>query len=68
MQKETVFALGFFDGEHLGHQALLKACRELADKLGCQAGAVTFTSHPDALTTGFMPALINTGEDRKKLL
>ena len=68
MQKETVFALGFFDGVHLGHQALLKACRELADKLGCQAGAVTFTSHPDALTTGFMPALINTGEDRKKLL
>ena len=68
MQKETIYALGFFDGVHIGHQALLNACRSLADGLGCKAGVVTFTSHPDTLTAGFTPPLINTLADRKKLL
>ena len=30
--KNTIYALGFFDGVHLGHQALLEACRKLADR------------------------------------
>ena len=64
----TSYALGFFDGVHLGHQALLTACRELAQANGCQAGAVTFTSHPDTLVAGKTPGLINTIEDRKQLL
>ena len=68
MKEKTIFALGFFDGVHLGHQALLKACRMLADEIGCKAGVVTFTSHPDTLTAGFTPPLINTPDDRKKLL
>lgn len=68
MKKETIYALGFFDGVHLGHQALLKACRSLADELNCQAGVVTFTSHPDTLTAGITPPLINTPEDRSLLL
>lgn len=69
MQKEkTIYALGFFDGVHLGHQALLAACRELADANGCKAGALTFTNHPDALTTGAAPALISSIEDRKMML
>lgn len=66
--EKTIYALGFFDGVHLGHQALLKACRELAEKHGCRTGAVTFTSHPDALVSGNTPALLNTIEDRKGLL
>lgn len=68
MNKQTIYALGFFDGVHLGHQALLAACRELADGHGCQAGAVTFTSHPDALVSGRAPKLLGTIEDRKRLL
>ena len=69
MQKEkTIYALGFFDGVHLGHQALLTACKELAAEHGCNVGALTFTSHPDALTTGNAPALINSIEDREQLL
>ena len=27
---KTIYALGFFDGVHIGHAALLEACRELA--------------------------------------
>ena len=30
MKEKTIYALGFFDGVHIGHAALLKACRELA--------------------------------------
>ena len=69
MQTEkTIYALGFFDGVHLGHQALLTACRELAKTHGCKAGVVTFSSHPDALVSGKPPVLLNTMEDRKRLL
>ena len=68
MKERTIYALGFFDGVHLGHQALLAACKELATRQGCRAGAVTFTAHPDLLVSGNAPVLLNTIEDRKKLL
>lgn len=65
---ETIFALGFFDGVHLGHARLLERCRELAAQAGCLAGAVTFAAHPDSLVLGRNPGLINTPEDRERLL
>lgn len=68
MKQKKIFALGFFDGVHLGHQALLAACRELAEQNGCQSGVVTFTSHPDTLVSGNAPALLSTSEDRRLLL
>ena len=68
MSKKCVYALGFFDGVHIGHGQLLTACRELADELGVDAGVVTFSTHPDALVSGRTPGLINTLEDRDRLL
>ena len=68
MKERTIYALGFFDGVHRGHQMLLSACRELADAAGVRAGVVTFTAHPDTLVLGKTPALINTPQDRKMLL
>lgn len=68
MNQQRILALGFFDGVHLGHQALLKACRLLAEKHGCRAGVVTFTAHPDALVLGKAPVLLTKTEDRKRLL
>ena len=68
LDPKTIYALGFFDGVHLGHQALLRACKALAAEHGCRAGAVTFTTHPDMLVSGKAPVLLNTIEDRKKLL
>ena len=65
---KTIFALGFFDGVHLGHRALLTQCRRLAQEQHCDAGAVTFGSHPDALVFGSAPVLINTPSDRERLL
>lgn len=64
----TVYALGFFDGVHLAHQALLTACRELSGEQNAQTGIITFQNHPDACVTGAAPALINTPEDRDRLL
>lgn len=66
--EKVIYALGFFDGVHIGHQALLTECRRLAEENGCKAGAVTFTSHPDTLVSGETPLLINTPQDRKGLL
>lgn len=68
MREKTIYALGFFDGVHVGHQALLRVCRELADSVGARAGVVTFTTHPDTLVQGRTPALINMPRDRKMLL
>ena len=68
MENRTVYALGFFDGVHLGHQALLAACKALAQELDCEAGVVTFVSHPDALVHGAAPKLLGTVESRCRLL
>ncbi len=65
---KTIFALGFFDGVHLGHQVLLKACSHLANRMGCHVGAVTFASHPDALVASKSPKLLNTVEERQRFL
>lgn len=65
MKQPTIYALGFFDGVHLGHQALLRQCRQLADSLGCRAGVVTFLGQPPKLKK---TPLINTAADRRRLL
>src|ERR1700687_3340342 len=38
--------IGAFDGVHLGHRAVLRLVRELADARGLQAALVTFDRHP----------------------
>ena len=64
--EKTIYALGFFDGVHIGHQALLRACREIRGDF--LHGVVTFGEHPDALVLGAPPRLINTIGDRQWLL
>ncbi len=68
MKEKRIFALGFFDGVHLGHQALLRECCRLAQSCQAQAAAVTFDAHPQALVHGEAPRLLSTGPDRLKLL
>ncbi len=68
MKERTIYALGFFDGVHLGHQALLTACKALAARENCTAGVITFDTHPDTLVQGKTPPLINTPADRERLL
>ena len=68
MKNRNIYALGFFDGVHLGHQALLRACLDLADKTDCRPCALTFDVHPQDLVHGNAPQLINTPADRRLLL
>lgn len=66
--EKYILALGFFDGVHLGHGALLRACREMADRLGAHAGVVTFSDHPDTLVSGSSPELICGRQDKLSLM
>lgn len=64
---QTIYALGFFDGVHLGHQALLRYAVMLSGTR-FTPGAVTFATHPQTLVEGEAPGLINTLSDREALL
>ena len=68
MKHDRVIALGFFDGVHLGHAALLRLTRRRADELGIPAAVLTFDTHPDTLVYHQPVPLINTLEDRTYLL
>ena len=68
MEQKRVIALGFFDGVHRGHRAILKKACDLAREKGMQTAAVTFESHPRAFVRGRAPDMINTFERRCALL
>lgn len=68
MKQPTVVALGFFDGVHLGHAALLRKARAQADALGIPAVAMTFDVHPDKLVRGVEVPLLHSREERQRHL
>ena len=65
---KKIFALGFFDGVHLGHQALVAECCRIAHEQNAVACSITFQQHPHSLFLKTPPKTINTEQDRKKLL
>lgn len=67
-QDRQVLALGFFDGVHLGHRALLESCVELARSLKATPAALTFDVHPLRLLQGEGPGLLCTLQERERLL
>ena len=50
--KERVIALGFFDGVHLGHAALLRRTAEEAAARGVTPAVFTFDRVPKEVLTG----------------
>ena len=66
--QERVIALGFFDGVHLGHGALLRRAVEEAKKRGCESAVFTFDRPPKEVITGVPCPLINSPEDRAALV
>lgn len=66
--KKRIYALGFFDGVHLGHQKLLTRCAQLATEYGWGTAAITFDRHPKSLFTETPTVLISTVPDRELLL
>ena len=66
--KEKVIALGFFDGVHLGHAALLRRTVEEAARRGVTPAVFNFDRPPKEVLTGTPCPLINSPEDRKDLV
>lgn len=65
---EKVIALGFFDGVHLGHAALLRRTVEAAAQRGVTPAVFTFDRPPKEVVTGVPCPLINSAEDRRELV
>ncbi|HEY9871603.1 MAG TPA: hypothetical protein V6D08_20770, partial [Candidatus Obscuribacterales bacterium] len=62
--EKSAIALGFFDGVHLGHQAVIDAAIADARKMAISSVMVTFKEHPRTLTTGKSPLLLTVLEQR----
>lgn len=61
---KSAVALGFFDGVHLGHKAVIEASVADARQMDIACGLVTFREHPRTLTTGKSPMLLTVLEQR----
>ena len=68
MVQKKVIALGFFDGVHLGHGALLTRTRTLAREQGLTAAAFTFDRSPREAVFGVPVPLIDSAADREGLM
>ena len=68
MAQKTVIALGFFDGVHIGHGALLRRTVERARELGAESAAFTFDRSPKEFVTGVSVPLLTGVEERCALM
>jgi riboflavin kinase / FMN adenylyltransferase len=61
--------IGAYDGVHLGHQAVLRIVRELADARGHEAVCLTFDRHPaEIVRPETAPKLLTSLEQKVELL
>lgn len=65
---KTCVALGFFDGVHLGHQAVIKSAIEKAKLTHMVPTVFTFLQNPKSLTKNMQVNSITTAEQKEKLL
>ena len=67
--RPAVVTVGFFDGVHLGHRAVLERTVTAAAERGVRSVAVTFDRHPrEILTPGREPRLLTTVERKAALI
>lgn len=64
---DTVIALGFFDGVHRGHGALLQRAVQRAKEYNAAPAVFTFDRPPKEVVTGKPVFLINSPEDRRDI-
>lgn len=65
---KRAIALGFFDGVHIGHGALLEKTKERAAQTGAMPSVVSFDVHPDNLVFGRETPLINSVIGREDII
>ena len=64
-QKPRAIALGYFDGVHLGHQALMERAVERARQIGGTSAVFTFDVHPDSVVLGRQVPLLTANAYRR---
>ena len=67
-QLKRAIALGFFDGVHIGHGALLNKTKQRAQELGAVPSVLSFDVHPDTLVFGKEVPLINSALGREEII
>ena len=67
-RQKRVIALGFFDGVHLGHGALLRRVSQLAAQRWAVPAAGTFDTHPTNLILKSPMPLLTSPSDRADLM
>ncbi len=65
---KKVIALGFFDGVHLGHGALLRRAVRRAAELDAVPAACTFDIHPEQVIFGREVPILSTPAERADLM
>ena len=65
---KRVIALGFFDGVHLGHQALMQRTVSRAREYDVRPSVISFDTHPDTFVHGIDVPLLGSVADRKGLI
>lgn len=68
MANKKVMALGFFDGIHIGHAALMNMIIKRAREYDAEPAVLTFDVHPDSLVFKKNVPLINSADDRERIL
>ena len=63
-----VIALGFFDGLHLGHAALLNRTKEIANEKGLKASVLSFDVHPDTIVFNKSVPLLGDTVSRREII
>ena len=67
-ETKRAIALGFFDGVHIGHAALLKCTKKRAAEQGLTPSVLSFDVHPDNLVRGGEVPLINSAIGRQDII
>lgn len=65
---KRAIALGFFDGVHIGHAALLNMTKQRAAETGATPSVLSFDVHPDNLVFGKEVPLINSVIGREDII
>lgn len=64
--KDLSLAFGFFDGVHLGHQAVIKSAVDFAKENNTKSAIITFQDHPCCFFYHVQPKYVITKHDKIK--
>ena len=67
-KKHTAVALGFFDGVHLGHRAVISEAVEYAKKDGLSSAVFTFSDSPERLLSGASKPFLTDNSKKTELI